>query len=139
VSKCYDEPFPHAPDSVFNTKATNPKDAISGKKAQLWLVPPALVIGTSEAMLDGGRKYGPFNWRETGVRTTVYLSAMRRHLEAYSDGQDCAEDSGINHLKHIAACVAILLDAESVGMLNDDRPPAGAAAKLLEALVDDSA
>lgn len=112
-------------------KATNPKDAIAGAKSPVWLVPPLLVLGTAEAMRDGGIKYGPFNWRETGVRTSVYLSAMHRHLAAYQDGQDVAEDSGVHHLKHIAACVAILLDAEAIGKLNDDRPPAGGAADYL--------
>jgi hypothetical protein len=82
-------------------------------------------------MADGARKYGPFNWRETSVRLSVYLEAAQRHLEAYRDGQDRAEDSGYLHLSHAAACLAIIADADALGMLIDDRPAPGPAAAML--------
>jgi hypothetical protein len=94
-------------------------------------VPPALAILASDAMADGARKYGPFNWRETSVRLSVYLEAAQRHLEAYRDGQDRAEDSGYLHLSHAAACLAIIADADALGMLIDDRPAPGPAAAML--------
>ena len=109
----------------------NPKDAIGLTKSPLRLVPPALVIETAVAMANGAEKYGPYNWRETGVNLSVYLEALLRHVYAYMDGEESAEDSGVKHLAHAAACLAIIFDAESVGKLIDDRPTPGQAARLM--------
>ena len=109
----------------------NPKDAIGDTKPQLHLVPSALAIHAALAMKNGADKYGPYNWREKQVRATVYLSAAFRHLYAFLDGEDHASDSGVHHLGHAAAGIGILLDAIATGNLIDDRPVAGAAARLL--------
>lgn len=109
----------------------NPKDLLGVRKAPLRLVPPALVIRTAEAMANGAAKYGPYNWRKNPVRLTVYLEAIERHLLAYRDGEEIAIDSGVHHLAHAAAGLAIIFDAEAGGNLIDDRPTPGPAAKLL--------
>jgi hypothetical protein len=109
----------------------NPKDAIGIKKAPLRLVPPALVIETAPAMALGAAKYGPFNWRATEVRMTVYLEALLRHVLAFTDRQDDDPESGASHLSHAAACLAIIFDAQAIGKLIDDRPLEGPAAQLL--------
>lgn len=113
-------------------KDTNPKDLVGQTKAQMWLIPPASKIAEAEAMTDGAKKYGPYNWREKGVRVSVYISAIERHLMDYLDGQDVAEDSGVHHLGHIKACCGILLDSIAQGNIVDDRPIKGKAAELLE-------
>lgn len=113
------------------TDTTNPKDALGVQKAALRFVPPALTIFASDAFADGAAKYGAYNWRKTRVRLTVYLEAMQRHLLAMQDGQDCAEDSGHNHLAHVIACAGIILDAAAHGSLIDDREIPGPAALLL--------
>lgn len=114
---------------------SNPKDLVGSKKAPLGLVPPALEIGASEAMENGASKYGPFNWREKPIEYMTYLVAIKRHINALIDGQDEAEDTGIHHLKHIAAGTGILLDALNIpGDLIDNRPPKGPAADMLRAL-----
>lgn len=113
----------------------NPKDLVGAKKAPLRYVPHALTIGASEAMFIGQGKYGPFNWREQPVSLMTYVEAMQRHLAAYVDGQDLAEDTGVHHIKHVAASCAILLDALGIpGGLLDDRPTPGPAADLLREL-----
>lgn len=113
----------------------NPKDLVGSKKAPLGLVPPALEIGAAEAMENGAVKYGPFNWREQPIEFMSYLVAMKRHIAALIDGQDLAEDTGIHHLKHVAAGAGILLDAMGIeGGLIDNRPPVGPAADMLRAM-----
>lgn len=113
----------------------NPKDLVGAKKAPLRYVPSALVIGVSEAMFIGQAKYGPFNWRLQPVSAMTYAEAIQRHLAAWVDGQENAEDTGVHHLKHIGASVAILLDAFGIeGGLLDDRPTKGPAADLLREL-----
>lgn len=108
----------------------NPKTVLGATKVPLHLVPPAATHYTALAFADGARKYGPYNWREQGVSASVYVSAAKRHLDAYWDGQDESDDAKVHHLGHVMACCAIMLDAMNVGKLNDDRPPKGPAAKL---------
>lgn len=110
----------------------NPKDLIGAKKAPLRFVPPALIIETAPAMANGAAKYGPYNWREKGVSLMTYIEAAQRHMLSFADGEDYAEDSGVHHLSHAAACIAIVMDAASIGKLIDDRPLPGAASELLE-------
>lgn len=108
----------------------NPKDAQARKKVPVGLVPPALVIGAAEALADGARKYGAYNWRDIAIQLSVYIEAIERHTLAFKDGEDLAQDSLIHHVKHIAAGCAIILDAAGHGSLIDDRKK-GPGAKLL--------
>ena len=108
----------------------NPKDAQARKKVPVGLVPPALVIGAAEALADGARKYGAYNWRDIAIQLSVYIEAIERHTLAFKDGEDLAQDSLIHHVKHIAAGCAIILDAAGQGNLIDDRKK-GPGAKLL--------
>lgn len=104
-------------------KTTNPKDRISVCKAPFFLMPVAAMANCCLALYDGMVKYGLTNWRRESVATSVYVAAAQRHIGKYFD---CAEtydkDSGVHHLGHAMACLAILLDAEANGCLVDDRP-----------------
>lgn len=108
----------------------NPKTAVGVTKVPLHLVPPVAAHYTAMAFADGARKYGPYNWREKRVSTSVYIGAAKRHLDAFWDGENESQDAKVHHLGHVMACCAIILDAMNLGKLNDDRPPAGSAAKL---------
>lgn len=110
----------------------NPKTAIGVTKVPLHLVPPSAKHYLALAFKDGAKKYGPYNWREKKVSTSVYVGAMQRHIDAFLDGEDLSRDAKVHHLGHVMACCAIILDAMSIGMLNDDRPPKGAASELQE-------
>lgn len=70
-------------------------------------------------------KYGRSNFRAIGVRASIYVDATRRHLNAWFEGEDLDPDSGLPHLAHVLACVAILVDAQAAGKLNDDRMTTG--------------
>lgn len=108
----------------------NPKTAFGTKKLPLEVVPPSAVHALAEAFADGAKKYGPYNWREKTISSSVYYGAALRHITAWWDGEDLAEDSGLNHLHHALACIAMLIDGKSVGKLNDNRPPKGAASQM---------
>lgn len=112
---------------------TNPKDLLGIKKVSLSKVPPAALIYMALAMQDGAKKYGPYNWRENKVIASIYVDACMRHLLAWFDGQEKAEDSGFPHLAHALACLAIITDALETGNLVDDRPVKGAAPELIAA------
>lgn len=108
----------------------NPKSVIGIKKIPLQLVPPSAVHHLAHAFSDGAIKYGPYNWREKSVAASVYIAAMKRHIDAWWDGEDLSEDAKVEHLAHAMACAAIILDASSIGKLVDDRPAKGAASRL---------
>lgn len=110
---------------------TNPKDALGYSKPPIHLVPPVLELFASLAFKDGAVKYGPFNWRDKKVKWTVYYGAAKRHLASAFDGEDIDPISGVPHLAHAVACIAILLDAESTDCIIDDRPIKGASAKVI--------
>lgn len=110
---------------------SNPKDVLGLRKPPLRLVPPALLIFVAKVMGLGARKYGAYNWRTLRVRKLVYIEAAMRHLMAVIDGEDTDPESGMPHEAHVAACMGILLDAQALGVLIDDRPPKGPAAALI--------
>ncbi len=110
----------------------NPKDITGLQKVPLHLVPPASTIYQALSMADGAKKYGPYNWRENAVIASIYVSAARRHLDAWFDGEELAQDSGVPHLGHALSCLGIIVDALETGNLIDDRPSPGPTSRLLE-------
>ncbi len=111
------------PDSPPAYPDGNPKSAQGAKKHPLSYMPTAAIVAANEAFADGRAKYGAANWREKGVSNMVYIEAAMRHLALYADGgEEVAADSGAKHLGHAIACLAIILDADSCGVLQDHRP-----------------
>ena len=114
------------------TKKSNPKDIIGSTKLPLSLLSGIAKIEWCLAQLEGALKYGTWNWRDAGVRTSIYLDALERHLEKFKNGEDRDPVTRAHHLGSIMACAAIILDADSVGKLTDDRPPRAPAAQLID-------
>lgn len=108
---------------VASNKPTNPKDMVGVTKLMLNLCSPIAKAYWAMAQFAGMLKYGAWNWRAAGVRTSIYLAAMQRHLDAYMSGEEHDPVDGTHHLGNIMACAAILLDAKAAGKLTDDRPP----------------
>jgi hypothetical protein len=104
-------------------KPSNPKDAIGSNKLPLELVPDVIPAYAAIGFLEGATKYGRFNWRVAGVRSSIYVAAARRHLSKYWNGEDTDPDTGVPHLASVLACIGIILDADVSGKLTDDRPP----------------
>lgn len=107
-----------------DSKPTNPKDVIGSAKLMLGLVPDTIQAWVALAFLEGALKYGRYNWRIAGVRTSIYNDAMERHRVKWWNGENADRDTRVRHLASIIACAGILLDAELCGKLTDDRPPA---------------
>ena len=118
----------------------NPKTVQGLKKPAMSCVPPVALLHLAHAMMNGEQKYGRMNWREHTVSSSVYYDAAMRHLMAWFDGETYASDSGVHHLGHVMACCAILLDGESLAVLNDDRNTFGfsAFARTCEQMTEDS-
>jgi hypothetical protein len=120
--------------AIAQALGENPKDRIGILKPQVHLVPPSAILYMALGFEDGAKKYGPYNWRENAVKSTVYVGAAMRHLMSYFDREDEASDSHKPHLAHALACLAILVDATETGNLVDDRPAAGCAGPLIDRL-----
>lgn len=123
-----DDPVP------AESKPSNPKDLIGSDKLPLHLWPGTATALGSLGLLDGMLKYGRTNWREAGVRYSIYLDAALRHLLAAFEGEDADPDSGLPHEAHALACLAIVIDAKAAGQLVDDRQYPGGYRALVESL-----
>lgn len=115
--------FSHSEASPCLIHPSDPKGAEGAKKAPLGLIPPQAEIEAAWAHAEGAKKYGPWNWRKTGVNSMTYASAIKRHLNAWIDREDIDPDSGLSHIAKIIASCNILIDARHHGTLTDDRPP----------------
>lgn len=115
----------------------NPKTVLGIKKPSMSPVPPVALLHLMKAMEDGRKKYGLMNWREKRVSSSIYYDAAMRHLMAWYDGEDYAEDSGVHHLGHVMACCAIILDGLAQGNINDNRPVKGAFAEKVKELINE--
>lgn len=122
---------------MTETKASNPKDRIGSTKLPLDLLSGIAKVEWCLAQLEGALKYGTWNWRKAGVRTSIYVAAIERHLEKYKNGEDRDPETGVHHLGNVMAGAAILLDAGALSKLTDDRPPMGPAATLIDAAQSD--
>jgi len=78
-------------------------------KPPLDLLPTPFLAGAARAMAFGADKYGRENYLglENGERR--YVAAALRHVLAFRDGSTCDNESGLDHLAHAAACIAILM------------------------------
>jgi hypothetical protein len=111
----------------------DPKGAAGALKTPLGLIPSYAMEQTAWVHKLGADKYGPYNWRKTGVCASTYVNAILRHLNAWRDGETVDPESGISHLAHVACSCNILLDAGFCGTLQDDRnitPPNTAVSKM---------
>jgi hypothetical protein len=109
--------------TVPETKVTNPKDVIGGKKLMWSVIPWRALRGTALAMLEGSLKYGRHNYRDAGVRASVYFDACQRHLLPWWEGEDLDPDSQLSHIDKAIATLLVLRDGMLHGNWQDDRPP----------------
>jgi hypothetical protein len=106
---------------LLGVKSTNPKDFQGFKKVPFHLIPFTAMAVEAMQFLDGGCKYGRENYREEGVRASIYFDAAIRHLLDWWHGEDRTLDSLLRHLGGVRASTGILIDASVNGKLIDDR------------------
>jgi hypothetical protein len=116
---------------VFDVE--NPKDVVGTNKLPLHLWPTTATAMGSVALLNGALKYGRSNWREVGIRASVYVDACQRHVAAWFEGEECDEE-GVPHLAAALACLAIIVDCDAAGKLRDDRQVSGGHKELIAKL-----
>lgn len=80
-------------------------------KTRYDLNPVEALRGMAEALTFGAAKHGAEQWRQIPVaeRRRIYYAALMRHVEADRAAPGSVdEESGLPHLSHALACLAIL-------------------------------
>lgn len=113
-------------------KETNPKDRAATTRLDFSVWPETASAYGALAMTEGDYKYGGYNYRVAGVQASVYISALRRHIAKWYNGEDNDPVTGVPHLANALACLGVMIDALVAGKLNDDRPPKVDMGKLLK-------
>ena len=93
-----------------------------GGKPDISIIPPEYTDAVAQAFMDGEKKYGRYNYRG-GMEWSRLLSAALRHINAFNKGEDVASDSGVHHLGHAGACLAMLMDYYINNLGTENRRP----------------
>ena len=89
-------------------------------KPDLSLIPYCVEVELAKAMMYGAGVYGRMNYTK-GHDLTQIVSAAKRHLGKYLNGEECDQDSGVHHLGHVMANCLMLIHQRELGTLKDDR------------------
>ena len=79
------------------------------EKVMLSLIEPAFIEGVGRVLTIGAKKYSIDNWKKlSDDDKSRYKDALLRHLYQYLGGDKSDEETGENHMLHIA-CNAMFL------------------------------
>jgi len=71
------------------------------------LVPQSALIPMVRVLEFGAKKYDTFDWQK-GLSIVEVCESLKRHLDAYMEGEDLDQESGLSHIGHIQ-CNAMFL------------------------------
>jgi dATP/dGTP diphosphohydrolase len=117
-------------------KPSNPKDLVGSNKVPMGLVPGTTMAYLALGHLEGHMKYGLMNWREVGVRFSIYLDACLRHIQKLKDGEWADSETTVPHLANALCCLSILVDAYHSDKLIDDRPKSAPTSETIDQLAE---
>lgn len=117
LPKC-EPPFTELPEGTLGFKVETPIELDTPFHVLPWRVVLEMALG----MMEGARKYGRHNYREMGVRASVYYDATKRHLADYIAGKEVDTESTLSHLTKALSSSQVLLDSMVMGNWIDDRP-----------------
>jgi hypothetical protein len=124
----------------MTTKLSNPKDAVGVRRwRQFVSIPFTVLAEVGVGMMEGAMKYARHNYREAGVRSSVYVDASIGHIMQWWEGEDLDPDTKLSHITKAICSLVVLRDAMIEDMLNDDRPPKAKLSKVrgdLQTIVD---
>jgi len=89
-------------------------------KLLMSLVPASFGRYCAAGLTYGAVKYAPHNWRK-GFDWSQVLDSLQRHIDAFREGEDLDEESGLPHLALAACNLAFLIEFFDKGKGNDDR------------------
>ena len=90
-------------------------------KPAMQYVPGEAMEAMGQAFSYGARKYSPNNYKETGLEISRCIGAALRHIYKFNDGIDSDQESGLNHLGHAMAAIAMAIYMQKNHPEKDDR------------------
>jgi hypothetical protein len=78
-----------------------------GEKPRTDLLDPDFLVGVSDVLGFGAKKYAAHNWRG-GISYSRLIGAILRHCFAIMRGEDTDPESGLPHTGHLGCCVMFL-------------------------------
>jgi len=91
-------------------------------KNRMSLIPPIVERAIGAALTHGATKYPEYNWAE-GMRYSRVMDAVRRHLNAWWEGENIDPESKLSHLWLALTGMGFLVAYEEYGIGKDDRFP----------------
>lgn len=64
------------------------------------LVPQSALLPMVEVLEFGAKKYSAHNWKK-GLSVTEICESLKRHLDAFMEGEDIDPESGLPHIGHM--------------------------------------
>lgn len=106
-------------EEVITESSSGGRKGVKDERYDLIPVMPLRQLALVYGM--GAKKYTPNNWRK-GYEWSKNIAAMQRHIEAFRDGEEGDQESGLPHLAHVAwHCFTLMWFAENKREF-DDRP-----------------
>lgn len=96
---------------IAAARQENP-NAAGRAKTEFANTPPLPALYQAAVHDLGAVKYGAYNWRETTIKVSDYISAARQHLALFEAGENLDDESCLPHLAHIMTTCAIVIDAD---------------------------
>lgn len=93
-------------------------------KLRFDLLPPDALTELVKVYTRGSVKYEPRNW-ERGMNYQRCFASLARHAVLWQMGQDTDEETGCNHMAHVAWNALALVTYQIRGVGVDDRPELG--------------
>lgn len=84
------------------------------------LLSPIALLGTSEVLAFGAKKYAPNNWRK-GLAWGRITGAIMRHLFAFMRGEDLDPETSLPHVDHLGCEIMFLQELYRTRKDLDDR------------------
>lgn len=82
-------------------------DRLNQGKPKWSLVPQSALLPMVQVLEYGATKYAPNNWMK-GLSVTEICESLKRHLDAFMEGEDNDPESTLSHIGHIQ-CNALFL------------------------------
>ena len=82
-------------------------DRFNEGKPRWSLVPQSALIPMVRVLEFGAKKYGDYNWVK-GLSIRETCESLKRHLDAFMEGEDDDPESKLSHIGHIQ-CNALFL------------------------------
>lgn len=81
------------------------------------LVPKGVMSLVVKVLTNGALKYSDNNWQKVRPFRERYYGAMKRHIDAWWEGEILDPDDGVHHLAHAICCAMFLIWGDNNGVV----------------------